>query len=309
MFRPVWQCPLCGSAPDRHHVLERVIGKLWMPQGAYAPVPVFYGICDVCGLVFHLMALEEAAQDNYYNWQYRATIQQGNDGITERVLNEQAKRMQFLMPEFARELGAPKRALDIGSSTGLLLKGLQEVYGCEILGIEPGDAFRENCGVPCLESVDDLLEEQQHSFDLITVIHTLEHLNDPAGFLAGLHDWITPDGILVVEVPDLYRENALSLSHPVAFTLTTLGQMLEKAGFRLKDMRLYYDYKTERTRPANILAFGRPGEPVEPEYLADINRIRARLRLGQAALAADNERLVAAFKSFTDLQGEGKGGR
>lgn len=94
-------------------------------------------------------------------------------------------------------------------------------------------------------SVDDV----PGAFDLITLIHVLEHVPEPAAFLkklagrlpvkgVGEDDQNTPPSLLI-EVPDHTRNpfDLLIADHSAHFTKASLGAVLAQAGFEMLLMR------------------------------------------------------------------------
>jgi 2-polyprenyl-3-methyl-5-hydroxy-6-metoxy-1,4-benzoquinol methylase len=76
----------------------------------------------------------------------------------------------------------------------------------------------------------------KEKFDLITMFHVLEHLENPVRDLSHLGQFLKPGGKLVIEVPNiLYPDMAFSHKwhpgHLFSFTDQTLSLLLEKAGF------------------------------------------------------------------------------
>jgi 2-polyprenyl-3-methyl-5-hydroxy-6-metoxy-1,4-benzoquinol methylase len=76
----------------------------------------------------------------------------------------------------------------------------------------------------------------KEKFDLITMFHVLEHLENPVRDLSHLGQFLKPEGKLVIEVPNiLYPDMAFSHKwhpgHLFSFTDQTLSLLLEKAGF------------------------------------------------------------------------------
>ncbi len=76
----------------------------------------------------------------------------------------------------------------------------------------------------------------EEKFDLITMFHVLEHLENPVRDLSHLGQFLKPGGKLVIEVPNiLYPDMAFSHKwhpgHLFSFTDQTLPLLLEKAGF------------------------------------------------------------------------------
>jgi 2-polyprenyl-3-methyl-5-hydroxy-6-metoxy-1,4-benzoquinol methylase len=229
----ITQCFLCGSDSTMHTHFESVLGEAGEDR---------YLICKRCGLVFQSPRLSQEDLDAFYASQYRSFVQ-GSEEPIEKDLKIQHARAQHLLDFTNGKVPRVSTCLDIGSSTGILLKKLKEAYHCEVMGIEPGNAYRtfsRKLGVPATESLEALEQEWQGTFDLITMAHTLEHFPDPVSILKALIErWLSPQGYLLVEVPNLYGHQTLELAHLTAFTSTTLKRVLQKAGFRILEVRTH----------------------------------------------------------------------
>ena len=130
------------------------------------------------------------------------------------------------------------KVLDIGSSTGSLLQVMKDTFGSEVYGIEPGNAYRlwsSQQGLETFKTIEDLPETHKHSFEMISLIHVIEHLPDPISYLQELRGkWLRPEGFLLVEVPNLFAHTSLELAHLSAFTDQTLCNLLRMAGFSVQ---------------------------------------------------------------------------
>lgn len=285
----VWNCPLCNSDFTHHQFFERVPSKHWNGV-AQDFIQITYAICDHCGLVFLWDRYDDEEQDNYYrNGDYRSTVQ-GTPVITDRVLKEQNARVEFLMPEI--DVEQVRFALDVGASTGLLMKALQEKYDCKVLGIEPGEHFRLQSGVKMFSEMDLLYsKEYYNAFDLITCIHTLEHMNDPLHFLTQLHEFISEDGHVFIEVPNLLTEQTMTISHPIVFTKETLTTALGLTGWEIVWMKEYHSFKEHLTLPPNILVKVKPGNVSEYIASPDMDALRASYTENMMVLREDMEKL------------------
>jgi 2-polyprenyl-3-methyl-5-hydroxy-6-metoxy-1,4-benzoquinol methylase len=138
------------------------------------------------------------------------------------------------------------RALDIGCGNGHYMMFLKEL-GWDTTGFDVTDNLAEpvrKSGIPIFTGSLDVLQDQEGSFDLITMWHVLEHLYDPAADLRLVRRLLVDGGTLMIEVPNsdsitakLFRADWFPwdlprhLSH---FTPTSLRRMLEEAGFRVK---------------------------------------------------------------------------
>lgn len=103
---------------------------------------------------------------------------------------------------------AGKRALDAGCGAGLLTEPLARL-GAAVTGL---DAAPENVAVAKDHAasqglaidyratpVEQLAGER---FDLVTSMEVIEHVADPAGFVAALAGQLAPDGLLILSTPN-----------------------------------------------------------------------------------------------------------
>lgn len=101
-----------------------------------------------------------------------------------------------------------KRAVDVGCGAGLIAEPLARL-GAAVTGV---DAAAENIAVARLHaegqglSIDyrqgsvDALEPG--GYDLVTSLEVVEHVTDPAAFVAGLAVALAPDGLLILSTPN-----------------------------------------------------------------------------------------------------------
>ncbi len=140
---------------------------------------------------------------------------------------------------------APARLVDAGAGRGRFVAAALAA-GYDAVGVEPSPRAVE-VDVP-VQAVS-LLEADvaPGSVDAVTLWHVLEHLPDPAGALAVLHDWLSVGGTLVLGVPNLGSLQArltgarwyhLDLPrHRVHFTVRGVSALLEASGFEVVSVR------------------------------------------------------------------------
>lgn len=252
-------CLLCGSEQSSLFARVESFG-----------FPLVYLQCDRCGLIFQSEEESQAAEPEFYASTYRE-IYQSSEEPTAKDLWVQHQRADHLVG-FLKAGGAavPSRALDIGASAGVLLGAFQEAFGCDVTGVEPGDAYRafaERQGVKMFPSVEALVASEPEKFTLVSLIHVLEHLSDPIGMLALIRrELLTRDGVLILEVPNFYAHDSYELAHLACYTPHTLREALQKAGFELVTLKRHGAprsavlnlYLTVIARPVNAGAQARP---------------------------------------------------
>jgi len=221
----VEQCPLCGGSafePFEKHA---------DPAGELA-----YVLCPRCGLVLQSPRRSDKALSEFYAEGYRTSVQ-GTEAATDKDLRIQAGRARHLVEFCSGAVTSVSRHLDIGSSSGALVRAVARAYGSSGLGIEPGAGYREIAkqhGTQTIADLGELDPSLRGTFDLASMIHVLEHLPDPVGYLRQLRErWMAPGGRLLVEVPNLFGHRGTELAHLSVFSPRTLRQTLESAGFRV----------------------------------------------------------------------------
>lgn len=98
--------------------------------------------------------------------------------------------------------------LDIGCANGELLNSLAELGFLNLSGVEPSAASLAMIANPerfklYKGYIGEL--DRQKKYDIITISHVLEHVENIQGVLADIHLRLNADGILYVEVPDAKR--------------------------------------------------------------------------------------------------------
>jgi SAM-dependent methyltransferase len=193
------------------------------------------------------MADEQLAA--FYEQEYRQ-LYQGDQEPSAKDLAVQRQRAEALFAFTQANKASFTHHLDIGCSTGALLKRFQEGFNSQPTGIEPGNAYRlyaQRHGLRVYASLDTLEADSITKFDLISVIHVLEHLADPVSYLANLRQQLlSPSGWLLVEVPNLYAHDCFEVAHLVSFSSHTLRQTLEKADYTIHTLQ-------EHGKPRSIL--------------------------------------------------------
>ncbi len=250
-----------GSAVAGHEDLEPGVdpfcGDRSQPREVWRHGRLRFVRCARCGLVFADPRLTPSARAReVYTEAYHAPRPVSR---LRRVL-KRAKRIVLspLKPpeRYERRLWvveshAPPGSvalLDVGCWTGEFLAWLQRRrphWRVEGLERTPGAAqvARERHGATVTAGAleDRLLPTSR--FDVVTMWHVIEHLDDPRSAVAEVHRVLTPGGLVALRTPNygsLYRRlygrrwrGFLPREHLYLFTVPTLRRLLEEGGFEL----------------------------------------------------------------------------
>ena len=135
-----------------------------------------------------------------------------------------------------------KKILDFGCGAGGFLELANEVS--DVCGIEKQKKMLEFMKSKNLKVFSDICELNNEKFDVITMFHVLEHLNNPEKTINVLKGLLNPNGKLIIEVPNT-NDALLSLynckffsdfthwsCHLWGFNNKNLKKMLEETGFK-----------------------------------------------------------------------------
>ena len=138
------------------------------------------------------------------------------------------------------------RVLDIGCGSGGLLSLLHQ-QGHSVCGLEPnGDlvnlADKLHPELDVVQGTGADLDRVSGSFDAITLIDVLEHIEDDRGQLRQIWDRLVPGGQLIVIVPAfpvLYGERDRNNGHFRRYTRRELTSKLCEIGFEPRKQRFW----------------------------------------------------------------------
>ena len=158
--------------------------------------------------------------------------------------------------------------LDVGCGGGLFLRMLAE-RGRPVLGLDfsldaAAIAWRQN-RAPVVCATLTRAPFPDSSCAAVTMFHVLEHLYEPAGYLAAAHRLLKPDGRLVIQVPNagcwqllLFGErwNGLDVPrHLFDFKQKDIETLLDATGFEVLRVKHF----SLRDNPAGLATTIAPG--------------------------------------------------
>ncbi len=193
-------------------------------------------ICCKCGLVWSDPFPHNPR--NFYEDDYRDSYK-GTYAPKPKHILRAGKVALSRHQKIAQFLTQPLTILDVGSGGGEFCYLLQSL-GHDVIGIEPNKGYagfsisEYNLNIKLGFIQDASLEAE--SFDLITIWHVFEHTENPSAVLAKLQALLKPEGLFVIEVPNIEAtcqspQSTFHEAHLFNFNLPTLRKIIEKSGF------------------------------------------------------------------------------
>lgn len=204
-----------------------------------AAVKVFQ--CRKCGHIFKYAKGIKKEIDKIYKSYQLFEDEEGQDQAIFLQGLPPKSRTKILVESLSSLARLPDAGnfLDIGCNKGLLLGEFSRTYpNWLVFGYEISNFYEKYIRkIPKYGGFysGDIgkMAERKEKFDFITMIHTLEHVENPAKFLKKVRRLLKPGGFLLIQVPN-YLLNAFDIlvfEHISHFSLQTLEQLLINTGF------------------------------------------------------------------------------
>lgn len=216
--------------------------------------------CSSCGLVF--LSSFDHIETGFYEDSGMHTQHMNPESLLRTCAADDKRRFEYLRRRIEN-----KCLLDFGCGAAGFLLRAQEVAE-KVYGVEIDQGFQPHYRQKNLD-VRNHITLFNEDFDLITLFHVLEHIQDPLALLAVLKEKLRPGGELIIEVPNandalltLYRCKSFMAftywsCHLYLFNASTLATLASKAGLRIKNLRHIQRYPL--ANHLHWLALGRPG--------------------------------------------------
>lgn len=164
--------------------------------------------CQHCQLVFFTPRPHPEELRKFYDTlAYREGYEQ-SPMVGQTFAQARYHQLNSIIKKFAPHLLtlSSRRMLDIGCGVGDLLK-LAAQDGWTVTGTEISAqaAAKANAYLQNQVLVGELssLKLPENSYDLITIYHVIEHLLDPVDILVKIHRLLKPQGMVLVETPNM----------------------------------------------------------------------------------------------------------
>ena len=183
-----------------------------------------------------------------------------------------------LLGQALRSIELPETGclLDVGCGTGATLEAFAErISGWRLFGQDLDGRYRERLeGIAGFERlVHRTLDPELPRCDLVTLIHSLEHIPDPRAALLEIGSVLRPSGWLLAQVPDAAVSpfDLLVADHLCHFDACVLAHVAESAGYRVESCGGGWVSK-------ELSLLARPGEPSgRPGGARGEARVKARV--------------------------------
>jgi SAM-dependent methyltransferase len=265
-------CPLCEGT--RRTVLfpanfdpSRVDGDTFTVKGRSRAPHYQINRCDGCGMVYSGPVMEPAALARLYR-------EFGHENTGEREVGNVAATCGQYYALARPRLAGRERALDIGCDIGLFLGHARADGFRELYGIEPNrQAAQKAAAIPGATVFGGRYEDVEFPeghFDLISMIHVLDHLIDVNDTLTRAFRHLAPGGVILAVVHNVdsalrrllgERFPPFNIQHNHFFSQATLRGLFVKHGYSAADVRatwnrysLHYFIENLPAAPAGVKA-------------------------------------------------------
>ena len=257
-----YKCPWCDSEKTQIH--------LWLRDEFLTSEEFQIYECRHCGLLFTEPRPSKEKIGEYYKSEEYYSHQENKKGfipkIYECVKSINLKHKYNLVTK-GKSVG---RLLDIGCGVGDFIHTAEQ-HGWNCTGVEPSEDAKEIARKRIkaeIHSSEDLEQIPDETFDVITMWHVLEHVDNLKWQVAQLQRLIKKDGRIVIAVPnyksydaEYYHEKWAAYDvprHLNHFNKETLAKMFKTNGLNLvKTDKLRWDayyisYMSEQYRCHNF---------------------------------------------------------
>ena len=222
-------CPVCD------HALTTDVANL---DRRFKRLPT--KCCDACGLLFTNPMPTEDELGAYYTKYYRLDYQMATTSPKQKHIVKRNREAAIRVAHVMDLLPSNARTLDFGCGSGEFVCQMLE-KGFDAHGFEPGEAYGRYAQSKLGERIQ--IEKWQdlsfdRPFDMVTCFHVVEHLRDPISAMSKMVEWLAPEGLVYIGVPDMGQRHpsrgfgGLHFAHVLGFNHHNLLLAARKVGLR-----------------------------------------------------------------------------
>ncbi len=185
------------------------------------------------------------------------------DGKKRNILDEWSDQVENFRHILSfLETYNPGNILDIGCGPGFFLSGLNSKW--KNYGIDISKKAAEVCKKYAIMETGELTKAnyKNNYFDVVTMIHVVEHLLNPLAYIDKIKQILKKDGLFIIETPDFdspcarrFGKNFRMLhdpGHVSLFSTNSLIKMLEDYDFEIISIEYPY-FETKYFTEENLL--------------------------------------------------------
>lgn len=202
---------------------------------------LLFGQCEQCGLIQKIITsiYKENTKNIYENYDIYAQgggaeqLVFDEDGTSKARSEQIIKYMQKHL-----EISRTGKLLDIGCGNGSFLSTFNKFYNqYELSGAELNEHNKQQ--VLSIDKVQSFytcnIDRIEKQFDIVTLIHTLEHIENPVVFLKKIATRLNRDSFLIIQVPEINKSpfDLMIYDHLSHFTKNSLIYLLESSGYKV----------------------------------------------------------------------------
>jgi SAM-dependent methyltransferase len=233
-------CPICGGR-EKTPVFDATLPPDFDERAPPSPYSAHYCInrCSDCGLIHSSPVMNEQGVTALYEHSRETNVLPGEEDNVRRT-------MSLYYRLAAPHVLARQRVLDIGCDMGFLLEAAAADGFAEMHGIEPNPVARQVAERVASAHIGAQFFEQTKypadHFDLISMVHVLDHLFDPSVVLNQALANLRPGGIVLAVVHNVgsplakllgERFAIFNLYHHYFFDEHTLAELFRRHGFEV----------------------------------------------------------------------------
>ena len=240
------QCPWCGS--DKAQI------NLWLKDEFLTKEDFHICECLNCGLLYTMPRPDEEKIGNYYKSEEYYSHQENKKGFIPKIYESVKKTNLKHKYKIATEGLKVGKLLDIGCGVGDFLHTV-ETHGWECIGVEPSEEAKEIARQRTKAQIiksKELENIPEQTFDIITMWHVLEHVDNLKWQVEQLQRLIKPTGRIVIALPNYksydgqyYKEKWAAYDvprHLNHFNRNTIAKIFKTKGLSLtKTDKLKWD--------------------------------------------------------------------
>lgn len=217
--------------------------------------------CQNCGLVYVGQQPDPEELYALYGETYFHNDESGEVGYTNYIKDETNIRKTVNRRfDHIEKFVQPGKMIDIGCAMGFFIDEASK-RGWQVEGMDVShfavEYVKERFGHNVYQGSLDTLELEEGAYDLVTMYDVIEHVPDPKAYMMRVASLLRSGGIFELATPDVDSIPAkltgkrwigykLSEEHVYYFSVNTLRQMLDYAGFDVVHVRHIGKYVTLR---------------------------------------------------------------